>query len=410
MIKILYIGGVGPFGGASRSLYEAVAAFPLGAVEAYFIMPRGTALDFYRRVAADVIAARGISRFDHTFRTYYRGLRWLVVLRELAHLPPTLLALLRAKRRWKNFDLIHVNEFMEIVPGLIAKALFGAPLIVHSRALMRTDPGQRRTQWLHRRLRESADAVIAIDENVRATLPRDVAVEVIHNGFNPAPSETPDQAYLARLAGLRPSSLKIGFVGNLLRSKGLTELFEAAKILKAAGEDVQFLIVGGKTATQKGLFRWLLKKAGFAQNMATELEQMVAEAGLGEDFLLLGATPDIQRVYRHMDVLAFPTRLDAPGRPVLEAAFYSVPSIVAVRTPRPDTLVDGETGIAIPEPDPTRLADAIRHFARSREEVRRMGENARALAERNFRPEVNAGLLLDLYRRVLARTRPDPLS
>jgi glycosyltransferase involved in cell wall biosynthesis len=180
----------------------------------------------------------------------------------------------------------------------------------------------------------------------------------------------------------------------------MAELFEAAKLVIAEGYDVQFIVVGGTTAEDKGLNWWILHKLGLAQNMQAELHQAVVDAGLEADFKLLGATKDIQRIYQRMDVITFPSYFDAPGRPVFEAAFYGVPSIVAVRNPRPDTVIDGETAIAIPEPDPRALADAIIHFARSRDEVRRMGANAKVLAEKNFVPRKNAAKLLELYRRV----------
>ncbi len=400
-MKVLYIAGVGAFGGASRSLYEAVRAAADKGVEPYFVASRGTALGFYERVAGDVIATWGISRFDHGRYGYYRGTRWLVLIRELARLPFTVAALLRARRRWPDIELIHVNEFMELLPGLIAKALFKVPLVIHVRSPVMNDTRLWRTRWLHKRLALSADAVIAIDESVRATLPESLDVDVIHNSFDPRSETAADTAYLARLDTLRSTSLKVGFIGNLLRYKGLGEMVEAARLLRDEGEDVQFLIVGGSAASERGLLHWLLNRLGLAHNMRTELEALIAEKEVGEDFLLLGPTNDIQRVLPKMDVMAFPSWVDAPGRPVFEAAFFGVPSIVAVREPRADTLVDGETGIAVPTPDPKLLAGAVSHFSRDRAEAKRMGRNAQALAERNFRPEVNAAALLGLYRRLL---------
>jgi glycosyltransferase involved in cell wall biosynthesis len=90
---------------------------------------------------------------------------------------------------------------------------------------------------------------------------------------------------------------------------------------------------------------------------------------------------------------------------VFEAAFFSVPSIVAVTNPLPDTLVDHETGLAIPGRNPQKLAEAIMHFADHPDELRRMGANARDLAERNFNPENNARKLLAIYRRVVQDNR-----
>lgn len=402
-LKVLHIAAVGPFGGASRSLYESMNAFPVGSVERYFLMQGGTALEFYGPLAADSIATRGLTRFDNTRLSYYRGVRWIVPLRELAYFPGTVAALIKARRRWPDIDVIHLNEITDLIIGRIAKALFRKPMVVHVRTLQRDDPKSLRTRWVHRQLRRHADAVVAIDESVRSTLPSDLPVKVIHNAFSPQPAGQPDTAYLAQLERLRPGSLKVGFVGNLHRFKGLRELFEAAKIVKAEGHDVQFLIVGGTTAVDKGLKWWLLNRLGLAQNMQAEMHAAVAEAGLEEDFRLLGPTSDIQRVYERMDVLAFPSYHDAPGRPVFEAAFYGVPSIVAVARPKGDTVRDGETAIAVSQPDPRAIADAIIHFANNRSEITRMGENAKLLAHQNFRPEVNALVLLDVLRKAAGR-------
>lgn len=399
-MNILYIGGVGPFGGASRSLYEAVKALPDGTVNAYFLMPSGTAMNFYQRVASDTLAVRGISRFDHTRATYYRGRRWLVLLREALNTFPTIAGLVRARMRWKRIDVVHVNEFTELVPGLMAKWLFGAPLVVHVRALVNADQGLWRTRWLHRTLSRAADAVIAIDDTVRATLPADLCVDVIHNALTVEAGEATDKSYLARFDGLRPDALKIGFVGNLLRMKGIVELVHAVAIARRKGVDVQLVVIGGAVAAPGGLTAKLTRRAGLAQNVEGEVRGLIAELGLADDVLLLGATPDIQRVYPRMDVLAFPSFYDAPGRPVFEAAFFSVPSIVAVRHPTADTFVHGVTGIAIESPAPDQIADAIVKTATDRPATRRMGEAARVLANRNFRPDGNAEKLFAVYRRV----------
>jgi glycosyltransferase involved in cell wall biosynthesis len=135
--------------------------------------------------------------------------------------------------------------------------------------------------------------------------------------------------------------------------------------------------------------------------MRLELAELIASEGLTDDFLMLGSSHDLRTAYSAMDLLAFPSHLDAPGRPVFEAAFFGVPSIVAVRQPKPDTIRDGETGIAIPHSSAELLADAIAYFAENPGEAERMGINARALAERNFSPRINAADLLQVYRNLV---------
>lgn len=400
-IKVLYIDGDGPFGGASRSLFEAVRSLPAGTVDPFFAASRGTALDVYKQVARDVVCTRGMTKFDNTRYSHYRGIRWLVLLRELFHFPFTVAVLIEAKRNWPNIDLIHVNEAVYIVPALIAQRLFGVPMVVHVRSLNQKDHSWR-TRWLMKTLSARAGAVVAIDGNTRATLPATLAVDVIQNSFTAKSAPEPDRNMAEKLAALRPTSLKVGFVGNLHHSKGLYEMLSAAQLLRQAGRDVEFVVVGGTTSEDKGLKAWVLARAGLAQNVQADLTARVARESMGDYFHLLGPTLDIKLVYDSIDVLLFPSYYDAPGRPVFEAAFSGVPSIVAVNRPTADTLIDGETGIAIPAQDPAKLAEAIMYFADNPTEVRRMGANAKRLAEENFEPKANGRRLLAVYQRVLA--------
>ncbi len=252
-MKVLYVDSDGPLGGASRSLFEAVRPLSAGMIDPYFVAVEGTALEFYRQIARDNVTTRGMTKFDNTRYSHYKGIRWLVVLREIFYFPFTVAVLLRARRRWNQIDVIHINEFLGIIPGMIAQRLFRAPLVVHVRSLAWQDEHSLRCRWLKKRLRANASAVVAIDQNVRATLPADIDVDVIQNSFTPKVLSSPDSAMLSRLDGLRPGSLKVGFVGNLHRSKGIFDLLEAAKLVKAAGREVEFLIVGGTTVSDKGL-------------------------------------------------------------------------------------------------------------------------------------------------------------
>lgn len=364
-------------------------------------MPRGTALEFYKRVAEEVIGTSGISRFDHTRDSYYRGARWLVVLRELKNILPTIMALVKARRAWPNIDLIHVNEITEIGPALLAKWIWKVPLVVHVRALVHDDSSMIRTRLLHAMLRY-ADAVIAIDQSVRSRLPADLPVEVIHNSFTSDPQERPDRDYLIRLEALPNERLRVGFVGNFLRSKGLIELIEAVRIVRDLGDPVDLLVVGGGVGGYRGLKSRILSTIGLNQNVERKVRAMIEEYGLEDHVHLLGPTNDIQRVYPHMDILAFTSHLDAPGRPVFEAAFYGIPSLVATSNPLPDTLNDGHTGLAIAQPEPALIADALLQCSANREHLRQLGQNAQLLAARNFEPATNMNELLELYRRTLA--------
>lgn len=404
-LRVLYIHPIGAFGGASRSLLELLRGFPESAVEPRIVAARGQAADAFESAGFPVLRASGLTQFDCTRFGHYRGLRWLIVLRELWYLPFTLAALRRARREWPSVDLVHVNEVTAIVPALMAKRMFDRPLVVHARSVQQDRGIPLRRRALARLLGRHADAVIAIDATVAASLPSGLHVEVIHNSFTPQP-EAPAPPAVAQLAArLRPGSLRVGMVGNLLALKGVYEFLEAARLCARQGVDADFVLVGDNPRRLDGIRGMALKLSGFARDVAGDVERFVADHGLGDRVHRIPFTAEISAVYRLLDVVCFPSLLDAVGRPVLEAAWFGVPSIAAVEHPFPDTFVDGETGVRIPARDPQALAAAIARLSTDRTSVRRMGTAARRLAEANFDACKNAASVLAVYRRLLGAAK-----
>ena len=120
-MKVLFIDGVGVFGGACRSLYENLKFLRKKEIELFFIIQNGTIKEYYNKFSNNIITSIGLTRFDNTEYSYYRGLRWLVLLREIFYLPFTVTAMFKAKLSWGKIDIIHVNEITEILSLLIAK-------------------------------------------------------------------------------------------------------------------------------------------------------------------------------------------------------------------------------------------------------------------------------------------------
>jgi glycosyltransferase involved in cell wall biosynthesis len=402
-LSVLYIHPIGAFGGASRSLLELLRAFPPGAVQPKLIMPRGQVASIFEATGNPLITARGISQLDFTRFGFYRGLRWLILLREIYFLPGTVWALWRARRLWRHIDLIHVNEGSVLLPALLAKALFRKPLLIHVRSVQQTEGIALRARFRDWVLARRAEAVVAIDETVRASLPRGLAVEVVHNSFTPD-QEGESDARIDRLAGrLNSGSLRVGMIGNLLAAKGIYEFLEAARLcIQVYEANVDFLIVGSNPRRLSGLHGRVLKMLGWAHDVESDVEQFVAQHGLAARIHRLEFTPHISAVYRLLDVVCFPSYLDAVGRPVLEAAWFGIPCIAAVERPAPDTFRHGETGLRVPPKDPEALARTIVDLTKDRALLRRMGEAARGLAVTNFDSSRNALRMLRIYERLTA--------
>lgn len=399
-LGVLVLHPSGPFSGAARSLLELLRGLPPGAVAPRLLMPRGQAAALFEREGYAVTAIRGMTQFDCTRWGHYRGLRWLIALRELFYLPFTLLALWRTRQAANSIDLIHANEVTAVLAALLAKWLLGKPLVIHVRSVQQSQGIAWRRRLLGRLLRRHADAVIAIDATVRESLPREVEATVIHNGFRPQFDAPPPPAVAALQRRFHAGSLRVGMIGSLLVLKGVYEFLEAARISVRDGVDADFVVVGSNLRPLSGARAAMLGWLGFARDVERDLRSFVARHGLEDRVHFLGFTPDISAVYRSLDLLCFPSHLDAVGRPVLEAAWFGVPSLAAVERPLSDTFVNGETGICIPARDPQAIADAVARLCADRDGLKRMGDAARRLAERNFDSERNAGRVLEVYQRL----------
>lgn len=392
MIKVLYLHPFGAYGGATKSLTEMVSALPKGTVQGIAVTAQGVAAQSLQNAGLDTITVPGLTKWDNTRYGYYKGLRWLILLREFAYIPATIKALRRAARSGP-YDLIHCNELPALLPGLLAKKLLKAPLLVHVRSLQRSDGSSFITRFINSLLRKHVDGIIAIDQAVRRTLPADLPVAIVHNGLK-SPVVQP------RPSRKRGEPFKVGIIGVLHRSKGVYEFLAAARLCRERGLDCQFFVVGDNIRPIKGIKGWMLEKFGFAADVRADLQRLAQTHHLQDTVVFTGFVSDIAGIYSQLDAVCFPSHLDAPGRPVLEAGLYGLPAIVAMREPTDDVIAHGKTGLCIEKPTPEAIAAAIEQLYSDPERSREMGNTARKIASERFDSTKVANATLAIYRRL----------
>ena len=62
---------------------ELIKAFPKGRVKPYLITQKGNVEKYLKKEKIKIKSTIGLSKFDNTRYGYYRGLRWLILLREI---------------------------------------------------------------------------------------------------------------------------------------------------------------------------------------------------------------------------------------------------------------------------------------------------------------------------------------
>jgi glycosyltransferase involved in cell wall biosynthesis len=196
-------------------------------------------------------------------------------------------------------------------------------------------------------------------------------------------------ASLRTRLGIVGSSVVIGFVGRLSRSKGLPELLAACELLIAEGVSLQLLLVGARENTREAV----------GENILMRIEKAPHIHWVGEV-----SSPIVY--YAAMDIFVLPTHREGFGNVLIEAAAAGLP-VVATRVPGCiDAVADGETGILVPPRNPEALARALKYYISDAELRSTHGANGKARVTALFeRRQVWEGME-QFYRQILLDKAP----
>lgn len=146
---------------------------------------------------------------------------------------------------------------------------------------------------------------------------------------------------------------KILFVGRHIERKGICYLIEAAKYLPRDKFEIRIVGVGDLTEKLKGL-----------------AQQASAAAPEGAEIIFTGKlSPEaLTSEYKTANVFTLPAIVDSKGDTeglgvvLIEAMELGLPVVASDVGGIPDVVVDGESGILVPEKDPQALADAFKRL------------------------------------------------
>ena len=401
-ISVLYIHHSGRFGGASRSLLEMIEAIPDKEIEPFLLTQTGRVGAVFRERGIDVIETVGLSQFDHTRYGYYRSFRWLILFREIFYFPFLVLAIIKARLKWKTIEIVHINEITNIPSIILVKLFFKCPIFIHVRSVQQNEDCPYRKKLVTWIL-GLAKKIIAIDLRVRNSLPIEHEVHIIHNGLNKI-NDNKIAKYFQK-GNFKKEVMTIAFIGSLSKMKGIYELLEAAKLCAERKVNVKILIVGEKPKKASGVKPYIFCKLNYTSNVSDFCENFITKNSLGDFIDFCGFTLEIEDILNDTDVVCFPSHLNAVGRPVIEAALHKLPSIVAIDDEEDDMIFHQKTGLRIKEKSAESLFHAINYFYMHPQEIKRMGANAYKLAHTKFDIRLNSKKMLALYKEVLGNSK-----
>jgi colanic acid/amylovoran biosynthesis glycosyltransferase len=197
----------------------------------------------------------------------------------------------------------------------------------------------------------------------------------------------PNAVDLRRLGAPRERAAEAGLVlsvARLIEKKGLSDLVVACGLLAGRGVPLRLELVGDGP-------------------LRRELAETAARVGAPVEFR--GALPqeEVLELYRRAAVFCLPCVVastgDRDGLPtsVLEAMALGVPVVTTAVGGLGELVVDGRTGLVVPERDPEALADALQQLLSDTALANRLAAEARQLVERRFSLERSVSSLRSLF-------------
>ncbi len=321
-------------------------------------------------------------------------------------------ALRAASREAARHDVLVVRGTRILgLPGLLAARAAGASVVmqpevngelsgeVYTWGTSLDRPLPRRLVRAATRLRNlllrDADAFVAMSraierEMLSAGVPPEKVAYVPHGvdtgRFKPAsPAE---RAKLRQQLGWPAEAVVVVYTGRLLRGKGLETLVDAFAAVAPVHPEARLVLVGSG--------------AGQALSVEEELRERVHDAGLEERIVFTGRLDDVSQPLRAADLFVFPSRFEALGISLLEAAACGLPSIGSRTGGIVDVLGDGRAGVLVPPGDLPALIAALRTLLPDPGRRAALGAGAREIARERFDQEDSVGRYRFLFRELAA--------
>ena len=302
--------------------------------------------------------------------------------------------------------IVHAHTPKGGLLGMIAATVTRVPVrIYHMRGL----PLETATGWQKRVLRGAeriscalATRVLCVSRSLREVavgegLCDPTKIEVLGEGsgqgvdakhFDPARLGR-DARHTARRAHQIPDdAIVIGFVGRLVRDKGVVELVTAWQSLRERDLRLHLVI------------------AGVLEDRDALPPEVVAELQADARVHVTGFIADIVPLYAAMDIVVLPTYREGFPNVPLEAAAMCKPVVATRVTGCVDAVVDGVTGMLVPAGDPAALASALWRYVEDPALRDAHGRAGRKRVIASFRPERIAELTYDKYRELVAAVAP----
>ncbi len=303
------------------------------------------------------------------------------------------LALRRATARHR-VHLVHAVSMRAGIVAAICRRLGGPPFVVYQHDVA---PPGRVGQAIRALVDPAAGRLIGCSDHILQSLRREgyrTPGEVLFEPVDVEAFASPNGSTAAIRAELAPGpGPVIAEIAQITPWKGQDTAIRALAEVRRTHPHARLVMVGDiKFAARATRFDNHAYLAG--------LRQLIAELELEDAVVFAGQRPNIPAIMRAVDMLLLPSWEEPFGRVVVEGMAAGRPVIATSVGGPAQTITDGLDGLLAPPKDPQAWAAAINRLLDDPELARRIGENARAAAERfsvaRFYPAIRAAHLAAL--------------
>lgn len=205
--------------------------------------------------------------------------------------------------------------------------------------------------------------------------------------FNPSKKNSKEVIKLRMEFGLSENDFVIGFVGRVVKSKGVEEIYKAFKNISVKYNNVKLLIIGPIEITSDSVSSDILKQM--------EDDKKV---------ILTGNRKDVEYCYHLMNVFTLPSHnfREGFGNVAMEASSSGLPIIVTRGAGCQDAVIDKVTGLLIDPINFEQLNEAFEFYYNNPEFGVEHGIEGVKYANEYFRNEVIWKAQVDFYKSLLS--------
>lgn len=334
---------------------------------------------------------------------YKYGIKVTIVnfIRKISPLKDVLTIIKLVKILWEEKpDILHVSTPKASFLTLVASKFLKIPFVLYT---IRGIPYQR-MKGLKRLLFEaierfccySANQILAVSRSnydflIDHRLCQESKLKVINKGsshgvdynkFDPNKKEVEIQKQIYKKYGLSKNDFIFGFVGRMVKDKGIEDLAEAWKEFSKKNKGVQLVLVGPqiepRDMVSKECYRYLNNE---------------------KTVHLVNDVKNPYNYYSIFSVVILPSYREGFPNVILEAGSMGLPSITSDSLGCIDSVIDGETGLVFETGNVKQLVEKMEMLYNNNKLIEKIRVNVRGHIIKNYDPIKIADEILKIYRK-----------